>query len=554
MQALWVPPKATSAIECSKIVCNFLDVATTSFGRATHYNSRQEQQAAELRIHDELLTLSRDLYAVLLVLPGVTDRAVQMGMKKLLSTPRNGVPELFISAGQERMIIEHMIQELPAQRMMKLFDAFRIGDEKQNILRANNARTRKLILSTLLSSPRLQLWVVKYRSKVRRVLTHAWGKRLSSIISKIVSRDERIWTSKESRIMNEEVFRYAYQSPGKDPLDTNVYNTTQKICECIRFAFGNRDRLTLPLLTAFERAKFDLYEGTRLPMEVLEGIRSTYHKAIPKEKVLEVVKDNLTTVQKMQVQKRAEKAGVKVDMDPLNYDAIKLYIYAFEKGLTDDIARALAEKGKKAAEGFPARYDTVGIIVDASASMAGDKTQPLRPMASALAMRDMLVNVGKETNVSYCGGLLGRNSDNLDVLKPSGDTEVADQLLMTLSRNPAPEAVFVISDGYENAPAGRFAEVVTEVRRLGISTPIYHLNPVFAAETKRCKQLSRDVSTLPVQSPNAMGTGFVRNMIESDPERGINVLINMAMRRRGLLPETADRLSMTAHGSSIRGE
>jgi hypothetical protein len=93
---LWKQPEHISPKETGKIVCNFLDVATTSFGRSTHYNTREEQQAAELSAHDALLAVSRDLYAVFMALPGALDRAVQMGMKKLLSTQRNGVPEHFL--------------------------------------------------------------------------------------------------------------------------------------------------------------------------------------------------------------------------------------------------------------------------------------------------------------------------------------------------------------------------------------------------------------------------------------------------------------------------
>ncbi len=68
----WSVPGLVSPAEAGKIVVSFLDAATTSLGRATHYNSREEQQRAELLAHDALLWLDRDLYAVLLALPGVT--------------------------------------------------------------------------------------------------------------------------------------------------------------------------------------------------------------------------------------------------------------------------------------------------------------------------------------------------------------------------------------------------------------------------------------------------------------------------------------------------
>src|SRR6185369_2781064 len=85
----WSIPGLVTPAEAGRIVVSFLDTATTSLGRATHYNSREEQQRAELLQHDALLWLDRDLYAVLLALPGVTDRARQVGIKNLLGSARS---------------------------------------------------------------------------------------------------------------------------------------------------------------------------------------------------------------------------------------------------------------------------------------------------------------------------------------------------------------------------------------------------------------------------------------------------------------------------------
>ena len=52
--------------------------------------------------------------------------------------------------------------------------------------------------------------------------------------------------------------------------------------------------------------------------------------------------------------------------------------------------------------------------------------------------------------------------------------------------------VFVLTDGYENAPAGRFAEVVRAVRQMGVETPIHQFSPVFAAEARGIRSLCGD--------------------------------------------------------------
>lgn len=514
--ALWNPPEHVTPGEAGRCVCNFLDIATTSYGRGTHYNSRQEQQEAELKAHDNMLALSRDLYAVFMALPGALDRSVQMGLKKLLSTPRNGVPEQFLSTMQERSVLHYMMQALPAQRMLKLIDALRFGSEEMGLRKANNARTRKLILTTLLSSPRLELWSVKYRTKVKRAFVHAWGRRRASIVRSILEKSPSKWTPKEKGILEKSVYKYSMRS------------NFETACECIRFVFGSKKKPKLPMLVAYAGAKKDLKKGKKLPPEVLEGIRSTYHKNVSKEEIIKLTKESMTSVQKLQVQKRAKAAKADVEIDPLNYDAVRLYLYAFECGLTKEIEGALKEKAKKAAAMFPAKYGSIGVIVDMSKSMEGDKTQPLRPAAVALATRDMMAHVSVSGAFYYVGGDIEDREKGFSIVKPMGDTALADKLIEAFRGDH--EAVFVISDGYENAPAGRFAEVLAHVREAGIDTPVYHLNPVMAAESGGVRQLSEQVHTMPLQSPTALGTTMIRGMIEADPVRGINSLVHVALK------------------------
>lgn len=512
---LWNPPTHVTPKEAGNIVCKFLDTATTSYGRGTHYNTREEQQSAELRAHDDMMALSRDLYTVFMALPGVLDRSMQMGLKKLLSTPRNGVPAQFISPWQERAILNYMMQTLPSQRMLKLIDALRVGNEELHLRKANNARTRKLILITLLSSPKLEFFSVKYRTKVKRAFIHAWGRRRASIIKSILSKVPSKWTSKEYGILKKSIYQYS------------KIENFDAACECIKFVFGINKKPKLALFKAFFGAKKDLKKGSKLPPEVLEGIRSTYHKKVPKEEIIKLTKGSMTSVQKLQVQKRANAANIDVHINPLDYDAVRLYLYAFECGLTEEIEEALERKAKKAASSFPANYKRISVVVDMSKSMEGEKTQPLRPAAIALASRDMFSHVAKESFVKYVGGGWLDNDEN-SLLRPMGDTSLADGLIQALREDP--EAVFIISDGYENTPAGRFREVLAHVRDAGINTPVYHLNPVMAAESGGVRCISDQVTTMPLQSPSSVGTAMLRGIIETDPVRGINSLVQVALK------------------------
>jgi len=504
-------------VDASRKVCAFLDTATTSFGRATHYNTKQDQKAAELAVHGELFTMSRDVYQALLLLPGVADHARQIGIGSLLSNPRPKDADFFLNPGLERQVLQYLIEQLPAPRMFRLFDALRGRGDAFGVTKANNARTRKLILGTILGAKRLDLWTVKYRSKMGRILAHAWGQRRASIIGSISQKDRRRWDAKERSIMKEHVFRFSGE------------NQEKYVVECLAFLAGKRDGLTIRLLKAFVDAKLDIKAGEKLPTEVLEGIRGMYHPGVQPEEILKVKAESgtMTTHEKRVVQKRAKIAGVEVEMDATKYGPVELYISAFENGVTEEILKALDQKAEQAARAMPVSYEKIAIIVDGSASMAGDRTQHLRPLATTLALRDMLQHTAEQNEVFYCGGTLGSDQR---IVKPEGDTSLAEGLLAALGREP--EAVYVLSDGYENAPAGRFQDVLVAARGIGIQTPVFHMNPVFAAEGGAVRQLCDEVegaATMPVQNPAALGTTMLRGLLETDPERGINLLVRNAL-------------------------
>jgi hypothetical protein len=302
-QSAWSVPSVVTPAEAGRIVVSFLDAAATSLGRATHYNSRDEQQKAEMLAHDALLWLDRDLYAVLLALSGLTDRARQVGVRNLLSTPRDGRTGL-LDEVMERRLLARLVESLPTPRALKLFESLRVGSVEDGIRKANNARTRKLILRTILGSPRLELWAVKYRSKLSRALTHAWGARTTGILRSILGKEDVLRTPRERAILRREIDRFG--GPDREKVDL-----------CVAFVLGHPGR-ELPLLAAYELAKADLAAGEKLPPEVLEGIRSVYHKGVPKEEVTRITAGSLTRAQRMTTQKRAEAAGADVRMDPMS--------------------------------------------------------------------------------------------------------------------------------------------------------------------------------------------------------------------------------------------
>lgn len=469
----------------------FLDVAGTGTGRATFYNTREEQAAAEAQAHEALFALSPEVYVALASLPGATDHARRVTIHTVL-------------ARTARVPIDHLVHALPPQRLFRLFDRLREQ-------RVNNARTRRVILRSILDSDRLELWSVKYRRKMARALRHALGRRRASVLAAILAKTDR--TARERAMLARELERHSR-------LPAPVVH------ECVAFAFGKETGLTLDLPRRYRAAKRDLAAAAGLPPEVIEGLRSTYHRDVESAAVLRLSRDSMTSGQRLRVQARAERVGVHVDFDPRRHGPVELYVYAYERGLSAEIEQALDEKAAELAARLPFLYARVGILLDGSASMAGHATQALRPMAAALATRDVLMAAADEAVVHVSSGRAGKR-----LVHPAGDTSLAAGLVALLRHGC--DAVFVLTDGYENAPAGRFAATMDRVRELDIATPVYQVSPVFGAEAAGLRRLAPDhVPALPVARPEAFGLALLRGLFDADPLPALEAVQRLLPKRK----------------------
>jgi hypothetical protein len=442
----------------------------------------------------------------------------------LLANTRTNTPTL-LNAEQELELVKHMAGEVQNNRMINLFLGF-TSYQKKNVngeviargLRINNARTRKFVFATLFNSPTLDWWTVKYKRKLVTILTHFWGQKITGVLRKIL-------VTKQRKTAADKEFLVKYIRKHIDPA---AGIKVDEVIECVAFLLGRRVGFKLPLLKAYEDAKTDIMAGVKLPLEVLEGIAVKYHPGITKGDILKLTEKSgsMTTKQRKNVQAVAKKEGVKVKFNPYTMPMVDLYIYAFEMGMSKQIQGALWEKAKKVASTLPFKYNHIGILVDDSFSAIGDKTQKLRPMATTLATRDMLSACS--TDVFSFATASGRPMEPCQLIHPSGDSSLAEGLVDLLEKNV--DAVFTISDGYENAPAGRFAEVLELASQVGCHTPVYHLNPVASSDSKKgVRQLSPNVPVMPVNRPEAMGLALFKAMLESDPKNGIIGLVGSAL-------------------------
>ena len=481
-------------------VCNFIDAATIGTGQATFYNSKAQQREHIETAHQELMDLDRDLYAMVVSLPGVADLSRQMAVINLL-TKRS--PDRESNSDYEQAVVSQIVRSLPTQRMLKLFIMIRKA-------KLNSGAIKRLILTELLNAERLEFWAVKYRTKLRVALTHAWGQRMTSILAKILSKPTVARSTREASIVHKKLTRFASGNPSA-------------VEQCVRFIMGQETGLTLTRLVDYRDAKVNFERGASLPVETMEGIRSRYHANRTSAEVLELSKKQLTAGQKIAIQRTAKAAKVDVDFDPTRYDSVKLYVHAYETGMTEPIQDALKANAEKTAKQFPLRYRRIGVLIDASQSMLGVASQAHRPIATALAMRDLLTEVAGQATVLTSHG---QASGLGQLIQTSGDTSMSIELVRLLKDEP--EVVFVLTDGYENAPAGRFSQTLAAIAEMGIDTPVIQMSPVLASESKGVRTLSPAIAAMPVSRTDALGLGFVKVLLATDLDRGLQALSVMS--------------------------
>ena len=497
----------------------FLDTVCTATKRSTFYNSVEEQEEAVMRVHDEMFSLDRGIYAITCMLPGVTDYARQIAIAKLLGNPRDGRNSL-LPEDVEFKLLEWLAGSMPPHRFLKLVRTFagqRVGNQRAGSI--HNARTKRLILRFFFLNDNMMFWATKYRVKLRTVLQHAWGVNTAKAVGRVCARDGRSRTNKDKALLAREIDRYLAKNDAGQALNrADTY-------EAVAFVMGHEDCVRNTKLKAYVAAKADLNAGRGiLPETTLVGLRNTFHKTTPMADVLQAAESVMSDNEKRLAQKKASKAGVRLQFDASKLDLIELYVYAFERGMGQRIVEAVKQKAKTIAQRLPMRFQKVAVVLDASCSMHGGDKQPLRPMAIALAARDVLEAMSVECPVFVVGG-----EEDGKLIRPADSTGLCDALLDALEAEP--DAVFVISDGYENAPAGRFAEVMHLLRKkVKCETPVYHINPVMAAESGGTRKLAvKDVTTLPLSNPARLGLPMLRAMMESDVKSGLKLLAQMTL-------------------------
>lgn len=506
--------------ESLRTMCiSVIDQSSTGINRSTAYNTKEEQQALMNAAHRELLEYSRTIYMLMYSLPS-TYYMKQLGVMNLLTSTPDGV----IPAHKEQAILNMWLRSMPVPAVLRMFCG--LVDK-----RVNNSRTKRVMLHYILSDS-LEFWSVKYRSKLRKILKHCLGFKMFKALKYISALE--VHTPKQQYIIHSYINKYIVD---------DVSISKSEILECICFILGgNKAAWSMPMFKAFFDARVDSTKLSKLPLEIAEGIRAMYHPTMSKDSVVELTKSNLSAKQAIKVSTQSRAKDVVIEKNFNSYSSKELYLYCFANGVkpasggirtqeAKDICKVLAKNAEKAAKAASiTNRGLKGILLDCSNSMKGSGETSMHPMASALSVRDMLT-VNSEA--------LTYTTDDSDVdfsaigYIPSvgSDTNLARGIVALLERGC--KDIYIVTDGYENAPAGRVHELLSIIRKGQIedvspSLPVTQITTVLSADAKGSKVLSPHVINIPVKNLDTIKTATLRQSFEHSLESGLSALVSQS--------------------------
>jgi len=516
----------TQLMTIRKNLIDGMSLASGARGSATYYHSKGEQNVAIRNAVDKLYTQSKELPLILANQKGVTGKFIQevlanefehgyMGGSLNIINPidwyDNGISDKAILGAL------YNLNENGIPYVLRLFTDLKARG-------VNNERTRKIILGYLWGHPNAEFNALKYRNKIAKSLRHIYGVRRTSILLSIAEKYLRTGV---------------YQSENEHNIYTNLIGKYDgggdevRAMKILLFLFKKGDGSMygdLPLLKQYFQAKEDVTSVDKVPEEVLIGLISSkrhpqyeqlWSTKLKREATKATFRKNVKVTsinQQVRQTKSTKKLGVQKTVDVAKAtDYMALYKTGYETGFTVELNNAIdALAEKKKIDNFP--YKNVAIILDTSKSMTGHK-QESKNTPRAIA--------------DFTEKVISKSAERVNVVKTEGfGTDLATSFIEVMKQEEGGEqydAIFFITDGYENAYEGLTHEVVTafmsETNRF---VPTFQVSPIVGAEMEaNVRPLSDEIVKLAINSPQAMMPQINAKLLEVDTKRWLENQVSL---------------------------
>lgn len=489
-----------------------LEIASGAKSSATYYHKREDQVAAVQGSINTLYAIGKELPLILAAQRGVTGFFLQeVLLNEFAKGERGGAcnivnPQVWYDDGLGSKLTEHLIYVLDRDNglpyVLRMFEAMRAR-------KINNQRSRKMALRFILSHNNLDYVSVKYRKKLKNALVHIYGKKKVSALVHICRMyvEQNMFSGEPAaRMFNTNFAKFA--------------NSKGRAARAFLFIMGAGDERyydpeKFPVISSFYRAGRDISGCSLLPVEVLEGIISkkshpqfsdkwsTEAKRKLTQKQIRDAAQSTTANQAMRQTKKNQQLGVTKSANVEGVtDFLALYKTGYEAGFTPEIRNAITKLAEKR-KFTNFMYGKIGVVVDKSMSMTGHK-QESKNTPRAIA--------------SFTAEVLSKSAEcSIKTTHSGAGTDIAEAFVDLVSDGEY-QAIFVISDGYENSYDGLFNEVVSEWRKsTGTHVPIYHVSPVTGSEVgAKVRSFGQQVSTIAVNKPDSLSLQLSTKLLEQD--------------------------------------
>ena len=495
-----------------------LEIASGAKSSATFYHKREDQIAAVKNAVSNLYNISKELPLLLANQKGATGFFVQeVVLNELKKTSLGGVcnivdEEDWSTNGVCMKALVKALHNLDGDSgityVLRLFAQFRSE-------RINNERARRIALSYIWGHPNIEFVFLKYRNKIKKILTHIYGQKMMSVLGEISTTyvEKNVFKNdKSNEIVTNKIFIYT----GED---------TKRVCKLFLFLVGKQKEKyydsTTPLIVDYFKAKKNVIGIKNVPEEVLTGLLSNrkhpqymthWSSKELRESTLKEIRNKTVATsvnQQMRQTKKNEELGVtkKVNVEAVT-DFLALYKTGYENGFTNDIANQIDELAKrKKINNFP--YSNIGIVIDNSLSMFGDANESRN---TPRAVSDFTAKVI---------ALSAKNSVIEKTEKEGSD--IATSFVSIIEKLEAAsydsyDAIFIFSDGYENSYDGLLNEVILAWKVLTKEElPIYHISPIVGAEVgAKVRSLGSELTAIAINKPEALLMQMNSKLLEAD--------------------------------------
>lgn len=495
-----------------------LTIASGSKSSATYYHSKDEQmKAIKVQIRN-LYKLSKELPLIIASQKGVTGRFVsEVLLNEFKQTLKGGAcnivnPIDWYDNGLSDKAILSVLNNLAGTDngityVLRLF--IDLKNEK-----VNNERMRKIVLGFIWGQSNLEFYSMKYRSKIAKILKHVYGVKKTSILLSIAQKqiitNGLFDTDKELGIANDAIYKY-------------FNGGSLRASKLLLFLFKKNGveylPIEFPLLSEYQKAKVDITNVQNVPEEVLLGLVSSvrhpqYHTLwsteLQRTATKAIVRKNVKVTsinQQVRQTKSTAKLGVRKSVDVQKAtDFLALYKTGYETSFTNEINIAISKLAeKKKIEGF--FYQNIGIVVDDSISMTGHKAE------SKNTPRAIADFTSKVLMASTTESVLVKTRDEITDLASS-----FIELMKNENSEKPYDAIFILTDGYENAYDGLTNEVISIYQaESGRNIPMFQISPITSAEMgANVRKLGSGVVTMAINNPTALQPQITARLLEID--------------------------------------